>query len=188
MSTEIQITPFLASSQQPVRYIPEQPVYKVPSEPGNLEVSSQVTLSSFSAQVRFKKIDPAASSPVRSTSGAAGYDLTATKIALEDGLLVAHTGLALELPAGYVGILFPRSSISKYTLQLSNAVGVLDADYRGEVLFKFRYVYSGQSTVYKVGDRVGQLVVLKLPEVELTEVTELTSTSRGAGGYGSTGR
>ena len=166
MTSDKHFAQFLVSSQQPVMLdIP-------PARP----------------QVRFKKLDPAASAPVRSTAGAAGYDLTATKITLEDGLLVAHTGLALELPNGYVGLLFPRSSISKYTLQLSNAVGMLDADYRGEVLFKFRYVYSGQSAVYKVGERVGQLVVLKLPDVELAEVTELTSTSRGAGGFGSTNK
>ena len=139
-------------------------------------------------QLAIKLLHPAAKLPSRQTAGAAGYDMTATSVSIENGLLVYGTGVAMKIPDGYVGLLFPRSSISKYTLQLSNAVGVIDSDYTGEVTFKFRYVYSGQETVYKVGDRIGQLLLLKLPEFDMVEVTELATTVRGSGGWGSTGQ
>lgn len=138
-------------------------------------------------QLAIKLLHPAAKLPSRQTSGAAGYDMTATSVSIENGLLVYGTGVAMKIPDGYVGLLFPRSSISKYTLQLSNAVGVIDNDFTDEVKFKFRYVYSGQETVYKVGDRIGQLLLLKLPEFDMVEVTELAETARGKGGFGSTG-
>lgn len=137
--------------------------------------------------IKVKRLHPDAKLPQRMTAGAAGYDLTAATVTLEDNLLVYGTGLAISIPSGYVGLLFQRSSVSKTTLQLSNAVGVLDSDFTGEVLFKFRYVYSGQERVYKVGERIGQLVLLKLPEADIVEVDELEATARGAGGYGSTG-
>ena len=139
-------------------------------------------------QLAIKLLHPAAKLPSRQTAGAAGYDMTATSVSIENGLLVYGTGVAMKIPDGYVGLLFPRSSISKYTLQLSNAVGVIDNDFTDEVKFKFRYVYSGQETVYKVGDRIGQLLLLKLPEFDMVEVTELATTVRGSGGWGSTGQ
>lgn len=137
--------------------------------------------------LKIKRLHPDAKLPTRMTAGAAGYDITATSVKLEDSLLVYGTALAFEIPEGYVGLLFQRSSVSKTTLQLSNAVGVIDSDFRDEVTFKFRYVYSGQERIYKVGERVGQLVLLKLPEVDIVEVSELSDTQR-VGGYGSTGR
>lgn len=138
-------------------------------------------------QLAIKLLHPAAKLPSRQTTGAAGYDMTATSVSIENGLLVYGTGVAMKIPDGYVGLLFPRSSISKYTLQLSNAVGVCDNDFTDEIKFKFRYVYSGQEAVYKVGDRIGQLLLLKLPEFDMVEVTELAETARGQGGFGSTG-
>jgi dUTP pyrophosphatase len=94
--------------------------------------------------------------------------------------------LAIELPLNTVGLIFPRSSIAKTDLVLSNSVGVIDQDYRGEILFKFKPVNSGR-IVYKAGDRVGQLVIMPLPQVEVVETEQLTMTDRGTGGFGSTG-
>ena len=142
--------------------------------------------------VRFRKLKPQAKIPMRGSEYAAGYDITAISReydALND-VYVYHTGLALEIPRGYAGLLFPRSSICRQTLMKTNGVGVIDADYRGEILMKFaeRYVSGAiESRIYKPGDRIGQLVIVQAPEVFFVEADELTPTERGAGGYGSTG-
>jgi dUTP pyrophosphatase len=151
--------------------------------------------------LRVKKLNPNAVIPKFQTDGAAGMDLTATtrtieQIPSEDGHVYATckytygTDLAFEIPEGHVGLLFPRSSIQKTDLRLSNCVGVIDSDYRGEVKLVF-FVRSNSKRsyekVYKIGDRVGQLVILKLPEIEIKEVEELSETIRGVGGFGSTG-
>ena len=94
-------------------------------------------------------------------------------------------GLAVEIPEGHVGLLFPRSSVYKSGLTLTNSVGVIDSGYRGEIMMKFQV--SSISNMYKVGDRVGQLLIVPYPQVEFEEVDELSSTERGKGGYGSTG-
>lgn len=105
--------------------------------------------------------------------------------------VVCHTGISVEIPKGYVGLLFPRSSVSAKPLSLANSVGVLDQDYRGEIIFKFRFTGNSniqwEKNAYKVGERIGQLLVLPSPQVELEEVDELEETKRGKGGYGSTG-
>ena len=87
---------------------------------------------------------------------------------------------------GHVGLLFPRSSIYKTTLTLSNSVGVIDSGYRGEVMLKYRYLEDGM--VYDLKDRVGQLIVMPIPTMVIEEVQELSETERGEGGYGSTGK
>ena len=91
-----------------------------------------------------------------------------------------------------MGLVFPRSSIARKDLVLSNGVGVIDAGYRGEVMAKFRLVdpllKHEEYHWYDVGDRVAQLVVMKLPDVELEEADELSESERGDGGYGSTGK
>ena len=87
---------------------------------------------------------------------------------------------------GFVGLLFPRSSVYKTGLSLCNSVGVLDADYRGEVKFKFNF--TDIEKAYKVGDRIGQLVVMPIHIAFLEEVEELSDTSRGTGGWGSSGK
>lgn len=140
-------------------------------------------------QVRFKKICPDAVAPSRAHSTDAGFDLTAIS-AEEDhchGVLTYHTGIAVEIPDGHVGLLFPRSSVYKHQLQLSNSVGVIDSGYRGEVLFKFR-ICQPPTSRYSVGDRIGQIIILPYPEVEFSESDELSETDRGDGGYGSSGR
>ena len=139
-------------------------------------------------KVKIKKLHPDAVIPTYAKAGDAGMDLTAISESWnEDNSMVTYdTGLAIEIPKGHVGLLFPRSSIYKTSLDLTNAVGVLDSGYRGSIMFKFRYVEEGM--VYDVGDRVGQLIILPYPEIEFEEVDELSETDRGEGGYGSTGK
>lgn len=141
--------------------------------------------------IRYRKLYPDAHEPVRGSQWAAGWDLTCCDIDWDEDakVLVYHTGLAFEIPRGHVGLLFPRSSIYKKTMWLTNSVGVLDADYRGEVLFKFglHYAMKREAALYNVGDRIGQLVVVPIPEVAFIESDTLSETKRGANGYGSTG-
>ena len=140
-------------------------------------------------QIRFKKLHHLAQIPRQATSGSAGFDLTAVTCKYGDNGKVFYydTGIAVEIPAGYVGLVFQRSSVYKTGLSLCNAVGVIDADYRGSIQFVFRVGYGGCSP-YKAGDRIGQIVFVPIPAVELVESAELSETARGAGGYGSTGK
>ena len=140
-------------------------------------------------EVKVKKLKERATLPKQAKFGDAGYDLVAVTVDynLEDGYIEYGTGLAFEIPLGYVGLIFPRSSISGKDLTLSNSVGVVDSGYRGEV--KFRFKETGRKTwpnMYEVGDRIGQLVVMPIPEVNLVEVKELSLSERGEKGFGST--
>lgn len=139
-------------------------------------------------KVRFKKLVPGASAPKQGTPGSAGFDLTATSVSIDRqwGKITYGCGLAMEIPPGHVGLLFPRSSIHKLRLVLSNAVGLIDSDYRGEIKAVFYGAHNGMT--YKRGERFAQLVIMPIPEIEYEEADELSETSRGAGGYGSTGR
>lgn len=145
-------------------------------------------------KVKIKKLHPDAVIPSYAKPGDAGMDLTAvSKDYDQDGNMVYRTGLALEIPNGFVGLLFPRSSNSKKALTLCNSVGVLDSGYRGEVIFKFKPtmkfpVEGSEFSKYEVGDRVGQLIVIPFPPVEFEEVKELSSTERSDGGFGSSGK
>ena len=138
-------------------------------------------------KVKIKKLSKDSVLPTYSKYGDAGLDLTAISEKWnEDNSIVTYdTGLAIEIPKGYVGLLFPRSSIYKTSLDLTNAVGVIDSGYRGSIMLKFRYVEEGM--VYDVGDRVGQLIIMPYPQIEFEESEELSETERGSGGYGSTG-
>lgn len=138
--------------------------------------------------VKIKKLVEDAKIPAYSKPGDAGLDLTAVTRELDsNGNLVYGTGLAIEIPQGYVGLLFPRSSNSKTNLYLTNHVGVVDSGYRGEIMLKYKTVDQFGKNVYDVGDRVGQLIIIPYPQIEFQEVEELSSTERGVGGYGSTG-
>lgn len=149
-------------------------------------------------KVRFKKLVEDAVTPRYSKEGDAGMDLTAVRTEFADygNQLKAYTGIAVEIPKGYVGLLFPRSSIVKTNNRLGNCVGVIDSGYRGEITFVFDNININPATRklsnynynYDSGDRVGQLVILPFPKVELEEVDELSDTERGTGGYGHTGR
>ena len=157
-------------------------------------------------KVKFKKLNENAVMPKKAHPTDAGFDLVATSREIDEyGNIVYGTGLAFEIPEGYVGLIYPRSSISKKNIALTNAVGVVDAGYRGEVMAKFkpipmvgRYIKCmegecpgfDKDTIYAyvVGDRIAQLIIMPIPEIEFEEADELTATDRGTGGYGSTGK
>ena len=150
-------------------------------------------------QVKFKKLHPDAKAPVRATEGAAGWDLTMTEGECLTSPTVQfvrlRTGIAVEIPKGYVGLLFPRSSCYKKRQQLANSVGVIDSDYRGEICFVYRTIdlcsvdeSKAEEYIYHKGERIGQLVIVPCPPVVFVEAEELSETSRGTGGFGSTGK
>lgn len=136
--------------------------------------------------LKFKKMHPDAKTPLKATDGSAGYDLYAVSCETLNAKTIKYdTGIAFEIPKGYVGLLFPRSSVVKKGLSMGNSVGVIDCDFRNSVSAVF---YVGErAQLYKVGERVCQLVVVPVPELELVEVDELSETERGTGGFGSTG-
>jgi dUTP pyrophosphatase len=138
-------------------------------------------------KVKIKKLDERATIPSYAKNGDAGMDLRAIRFQRDsDGNYVYYTGLAFEIPEGYVGLLFPRSSISKTSHFLRNSVGVVDSGYRGEIMFKFGYGSNIKS--YRVGERVGQLIIMPYPSIEFEEVDSLSDTERGEDGFGSTGQ
>ena len=142
-------------------------------------------------KIKFKKLHPRARTPERAHEDDAGFDLFAcsTDWSLHEasGLYTEYgTGIAIEIPKGYVGFLLPRSSISKTRHMLKNSVGVIDSGYRGEI--KFRYSPDTTRTAYTAGDKIGQIVFIRLPKIEMEEVDELSPSNRGLGGFGSTGK
>lgn len=146
-------------------------------------------------KLKVKKLEDKAVLPMRAHDYDAGMDLTAVKITTELSednrlVLVYHTGIAVEIPKGYVGLLFPRSSIFKKSLALTNCVGVIDAGYRGEIIAKFNTNTNVVPAIYREGERIVQLVIVEIPSVEIEEVAELTPSEdgRNEGGYGSSDR
>lgn len=142
--------------------------------------------------VKIKKLDVNSEIPSYSKLGDAGLDLTATSIHAQHEFIEYGTGLAIEIPNGYVGLLYPRSSISKYDLIQCNSVGVIDSNYRGEIKIRFKRTTGLKSAIfdeklYNIGDRVGQLIIMPYPNIELVEVEEISDTSRGIHGFGSSG-
>ena len=138
-------------------------------------------------KIKLKKMNPNAVVPTYAKQGDAAMDLYAAEVQKDKwGNYVYLTGIALEIPSGHVGLLFPRSSVSRTCLSLANSVGVVDSGYRGEIMLKYRNTGEANS-IYKSGDRVGQLIVVPYPQIELIEVEELSTTERGDGGFGSTG-
>ncbi len=136
--------------------------------------------------IKIKKLHQNAVLPFYATAGANAMDLTAiSKEQIDNEHVKFGFGLAFEIPVGKVGLVFPRSSCYKQRQLLSNSVGVIDSDYRGEVSAVF---IGTASNGYEVGDRVAQIMFIDAPQVELIEVDELSSTERGSGGYGSTGK
>ena len=172
-------------------------------------------------KVKIKKLCESAVIPTYAKPGDAGMDLVATsRIFDKYGNVEYGTGLAMEIPEGYVGLIFARSSIFKQDLSLANAVGVIDSGYRGEIKFKFKptlaYMTFGVATnskgidedsdsfdfvgiagdikkdsietsIYEIGDRIGQIIIMPYPTISFLEVDELSSTERADGGFGHTG-
>ena len=148
--------------------------------------------------VKIKKLYADSIIPTKAHPSDAGYDLYAhSKSYDDDGNIVYGSGVAMEIPQGYVGLIFPRSSNAKRDLLLSNSVGVVDSGYRGEICFKFKVFYPhvkhvgfshNASKDYVIGERIGQIIIMPYPEIEFVEVDELSDSERGDGGYGSSGK
>ena len=123
-------------------------------------------------KVKIKKLHSDAIIPKYAKESDAGLDLVATSIISETPTQITYgLGIALEIPEGFVGLVFPRSSIRKTELILSYSVGVIDAGYRGELQATFNKLHGGDSESYKVGERVCQIIIIPHPQVELLEVT-----------------
>ena len=142
--------------------------------------------------VKVKKLDGRAILPTYGSACAAGADLYALvdgeslTIAAGETVLVS-TGLSVEIPEGYVGLIYARSGLAtKKGLAPANKVGVIDSDYRGEVKVAL-FNQSGKEQSVLAGERVAQLVIAPYLSVEYRETEELSDTARGAGGFGSTG-
>ena len=170
-------------------------------------------------KIRFKKLVPKAVIPFKKYDVDAGFDMTAIWKKETDQYTEYGTGIALEIPNGYVGLMFPRSSVRNMDFTLKNSVGVIDASYRGEIKFSYlnavhdlfqknfyshftdenNYVVNDEYITikkqilrnpqrYDVGDRVGQIVFVKIPDIQMVETKELNETKRGTAGYGSSGK
>lgn len=177
-------------------------------------------------EIKFTKIHPDAVIPTRGSAGAAGFDLTAVSLKRAADIYIYDTGLALEIPSGYWGGIYARSSLFFTGLEKCGGVCVIDSDYRGSILVMFREVpgdqharrlalhplFPGKTGLmhpYKPGDRIAQLIIqqcvmpvqktrhydgaieylpLSLEPIEFVETDHLSTTERGAGSYGSTGR
>lgn len=167
-------------------------------------------------EVKFKKLSDKAVMPSKAHPTDAGFDMVATKVNITEDYVEYETGIAIQLPEGYCALLFPRSSNSKKDLLLANSVGLVDQGYIGELKFRFKRILmpvmqdvmiapptgdilkDAQNTrkvpglayrddhIYKEGDKVGQLVIMPIPEITLVETDELTETDRGKNGFGST--
>lgn len=158
--------------------------------------------------VPIEKLVDNAKIPVYAKMGDAGMDLTATSVEIDKyGNVSYGIGLAMAIPFGYAGFIFPRSSISKTTLDLANSVGVIDSGYRGEIICKFKptdeaftselmdsksirinYLRRTPMTIYEVGDRVAQIIIIPIPQILFKEFDYLDDTERGKGGFGSSGK
>ena len=141
--------------------------------------------------VKFKKLHNDAKIPSYAHDTDAGLDLTAVSFTQEFDksnklVLVYHTGLAVEIPEGYVGLIFMRSSISDKSISLTNAVAVIDSGYRGELLLKYKITTDSLPTIYQPGEKLGQLIIIPYPKINPIEVEELSSSDRNEGGFGST--
>lgn len=141
--------------------------------------------------VKFKKLHEDAKIPSYAHDTDAGLDLTAVSFTQEFDksnklVLVYHTGLAVEIPEGYVGLIFMRSSISDKSISLTNAVAVIDSGYRGELLLKYKITTDSLPTIYQPGEKIGQLIIIPYPKINPIEAEELSSSDRNEGGFGST--
>jgi dUTP pyrophosphatase len=167
---------------------------KLQTEITTPEVNEQQNITNQSTMtggvlVKVKKLDPNAVVPSYSKVGDAGMDLTITKEIENTSFSVSYGfGIAMEIPKGYVGLIFPRSSVRNQDLILSNCVGVIDSGYRGELQATFKKTQGLDSIKYKVGERGVQIIILPYPTIYMTEVPELSDTERGTGGFGSTGK
>jgi dUTP pyrophosphatase len=141
-------------------------------------------------RIEFRKLDPDVALPRRARDGDAGLDLQANdtlKVGPRERAMVP-TGLAVAMPTGHAGLVLPRSGLaSRQGLTLANSPGLIDEGYRGEIMLAVVNLDPDQPVEIRKGDRIAQLVVVPLAEVEPAEVAELPSSGRGEAGFGSSG-
>ena len=142
-----------------------------------------------SRNIKVKRLHPDAIIPTYATDGAGCFDLYAAKLALSiGGTVTIRTGLAFEIPEDHVMLIFSRSGHGfNHDVRLANCVGVIDADYRGEVQVKLTWDRNSTYLTLKPGDRIAQGLVIPIAQMSFTDVDELSDTARGTGGFGSTG-
>ena len=143
-------------------------------------------------KVKVKILNKEAKIPMYQSSSAAGADLYAAEsqdITIGAGQTVlVKTGIAMEIPEGYVGLIFARSGLAtKIGVAPANKVGVIDSDYRGEIMVAL-HNHSGNDAIISAGDRIAQIALVPYLTAQFEEAEELSSTERGAGGFGSTGK
>ncbi len=138
--------------------------------------------------LKVKKLDDAAVIPEYQTDGAAAFDLVSitTGVVPRGSSLKIHTGLAMEIPEGYAGIITVRSGLG-FKADIATHNGLIDSDYRGEIAIKVRNFGCKDLAIY-AGDRIAQMRIVEAPRMEIKEVKKLGNTKRGEGGYGSTGK
>lgn len=162
-------------------------------------------------QVKFKKLNKKAVIPTKAHPTDAGFDMVAVTKTVTDKYIEFDTGIAAAIPEGHCGLIFANSRVSKYDLDLANAVGVIDSHFRSSIRFRYKYTTQPSKGIltdktkyfglvknvefieipfhpkeFNVGDVVGQLIIIPIPDVEFVEVDELDETDRGEGGFGST--
>jgi len=162
-------------------------------------------IKTLSMQVKFKKLHPNAVTPSYAKAGDAGLDLTAVSVNYTKNYIEYCTGIAIEIPEGHVGLLVPRSSVTKTGLIMKNSIGVIDSGYRGEIRARYtlslrtdldsvridpkdKFEETQEQLIYNTGERIGQLIIVPIPTIELQEVEELSTSDRGTGGYGHSGK
>lgn len=141
-------------------------------------------------QIKIKKTLPNAVIPTYAHDTDAGLDLTAASVHYDKELdcWIYDTGIAIEIPEGYVGLVFPRSSNRKTNYYLTNHVGVIDSGYRGSITASFKgRDWNNSQAPYNLGDRIVQLIIMPYPKIEFNEVDTLSNSDRGNNGHGSTG-
>jgi len=143
-------------------------------------------------KINLKRLDGRAKLPAYATDYAAGadlYNLEGESVVIEPhATVLIHTGIAMEIPEGYCGLVFARSGLAtKRGLAPANKVGVIDADYRGEIMVAL-HNHSDLPATVEGGERVAQISIVPFLKAEFAECDELSSTSRGDGGFGSTGK
>jgi len=136
-------------------------------------------------ELKYKKLISEAQAPTKSYESDAGWDFYCTSYDVKEKYIEYHTGIALEIPDNMVGLAFPRSSITNKDLMLKNSVGVIDAGYRNEIIFRFIQMNETYN-MYEIGDRIGQLIFIPIPQITLVEAEELSASPRNMGGFGST--
>lgn len=166
-------------------------------------------------KVKIKKLIPEAVIPKYAKEGDAGLDLIATSVEKTALYTSYGTGLAIEIPKGYVGLVFPRSSVRNKDFSMANCVGVVDSGYRGEIFISFKEIVrvktlktlldsmldlitgkvqlkmdpkEHEKQFYEIGDKVAQLIIIPYPYVKFEEVKELSESDRGTSGHGSSGK